>query len=194
LQLPETGFANLEQNPVEQIFWGRLPIKQACSMFYYTKDSMVQQLVFEFKYRGNKELAVYMGKLMGQQLANSPHYQTVDYLVPLPLYPSKERKRGYNQAALICEGIASVYNRPVLNDVVIRSVATESQTKKNRLERWENMKGNFMVKNKTLITGKHLLLVDDVITTGATLEACARALMEVENAQISVGTLCFSSH
>lgn len=145
------------------------------------------------KYKGAKELCVYMGRLMGQQLSESTWIQNIDALVPLPLYAQRERQRGYNQSALLCEGIAEVLQKQVWKDVVERSMATESQTRKNRVERWQNMEGRFSVANIPLLEGKHILLVDDVVTTGATLESCGRTLLQVPGTQLSIATLCFSA-
>lgn len=152
----------------------------------------MQQLVHQLKYRNQKELGIYMGKLAGHAL--STRFGHIDILVPLPLFPAKERKRGYNQSSLLCEGISRILEKPVLDKVVIRTTHTESQTKKNRVERWQNMEGKFELKDSSGISGKHVLLVDDVVTTGATLEACARVLLKAENVQLSIATLCFSSH
>ena len=114
-------------------------------------------------------------------------------MVPLPLFPSKERKRGYNQATVLCEGMSEVLQKPVLKDAVIRSTFTETQTKKNRVERWQNIEGRFEIANSVLLTNKHVLLVDDVVTTGATLESCGRVLLDAPGVELSIATLCFSS-
>jgi ComF family protein len=191
--LPKTEFHLYPNNPVEKIYWGRLPLTSATAQYYFTKGSMMQHLMHQLKYRGNRELGLYLGKLMGYALEASNRFRYVDALVPLPLFPTKERARGYNQATVLCEGIASVMQKPVLKDVVIRTMHTESQTKKNRVERWLNMEGRFELQKPTAIAEKHILLVDDVVTTGATLEACGAMLLEVPNVQLSVATLCFSS-
>jgi ComF family protein len=117
----------------------------------------------------------------------------VDLLIPLPLFPAKERKRGYNQANLLCEGIAEIMNKPVAKQAVTRTTYTESQTKKSRVERWQNMEGRFLLTDETIIKGKHILLVDDVVTTGATLEACGNEILNGEDVRLSIATLCFSS-
>jgi ComF family protein len=192
--LPKTDFHFHANNPVEKIFWGRLPVTAATALCYFSKESLMQHLMHQLKYRGNKEVGLYLGMLMGFALNDSNRFRYVDALVPLPLFPSKERKRGYNQAAVLCEGIAEAMQKPVLNNVVVRTLHTESQTKKNRIERWLNMEGRFDVTKPDLIEGKHLLLVDDVVTTGATLEACGSALLQVPDVKVSLATLCFSSH
>ncbi|HEX8607121.1 MAG TPA: phosphoribosyltransferase family protein [Pedobacter sp.] len=175
------------------MFWGRLPLTHATAQYYFTRRSAIQKLMHELKYRGNKELGLYLGRLMGQQLQASNRFRYLDALVPLPLFPAKERKRGFNQAELLCRGISEVTGTPVLTSVVIRTTNTESQTKKNRLERWENMKGRFVLTNKDIIQGKHVLLVDDVVTTGATLEACGKVILDARDTRLSIATLCISS-
>lgn len=191
--LPKTEFHLYPNNPIEKIFWGRLPLTNATAQYYFTKDSKMQHLMHGLKYKGNKELGLYLGRLMGHAFAKSNRFSYIDALIPLPLFPAKEKQRTYNQATILCEGIAEVLSKPVLKDVIIRTMHTDSQTKKNRLERWANMEGRFELVKPEIIKGKHVLLIDDVITTGATLEACGTALMEAENLQLSIATLCFSS-
>ena len=191
--LPQTHFHLHHHNPIEKIFTGRLPLQHATAQYYFTKESGLQHLLHQMKYRGAKELCVYMGRLMGQQLAQSAWIENIDALVPLPLFAQRQRQRGYNQSALLCDGIAEVLQKLVLKEVVVRSTATESQTRKNRVERWQNMEGRFEISNAAQIEGKHLLLVDDVVTTGATLESCGRALLQAQATQLSIATLCFST-
>jgi ComF family protein len=191
--LPNTNFHLHSPNPIEKIFYGRLPVINATAQYYFTKESMMQQLLHQVKYKSNKQLGFYLGELMGYQLAESEAYTSIDALVPLPLFPSRERKRGYNQATILCNGIAQILKKPVLKNVIIRHQQTESQTNKNRVERWQNMEGRFQLIGDGQIAGKHVLLVDDVITTGATLEACGKVLMQTANLKLSIATLCFSS-
>lgn len=191
--LPKTEFQYYPNNPVEKTFWGRLPVTSASAHCYFTKGSLMQNLMHQLKYKGNKEMGLYLGRLMGRALADSNRFRYVDALIPLPLFPLKEKKRGYNQAALLCEGAAEVMNKPVWKDVVVRTTHTESQTKKNRTERWLNMEGRFELAQPQKIDGKQVLLVDDVITTGATLEACGAALLQAQNVRLSIATLCISS-
>lgn len=154
----------------------------------------MQHLMHQLKYRGNKAVGLYLGRMMGRALQSSNRFRYVDALIPLPLFPARERKRGYNQAALLCEGMAEVMEVPVLKDVVSRTTHNESQTKKSRIERWLNMEGRFELINPQAIEGKQVLLVDDVVTTGATLEACGAALLQAQNLRLSLATLCYSSH
>jgi ComF family protein len=192
--LPQTNFHLHPDNPIEKMFWGRLPVIHGTAQYYFTKESLMQRLMHQLKYKGNKEVGIYLGKLMGHALAASNRFTSVDALIPLPLFPAKEKRRGYNQATAICQGIAEVMKKPLLENVIIRTTYTDSQTKKNRVERWQNMEGRFELAQPKALEGKHVLLVDDVITTGATLEACGREITKASNVQLSIATLCFSSH
>jgi ComF family protein len=191
--LPHTNFAQYSNNPVEKYFWGRLPISAGYSEFYFSKEFLIQHLIHQLKYKDDTNIGFYLGELMGKTLLNSNRFNSIDALIPLPLYADKEHKRGYNQAAVICNGMSSVMNIPVLNGHVIRQHATETQTRKHRTERWENVKGSFKVIKESTLKNKHLLLVDDVITTGATLEACGSILLQTENVKLSIATLAYAA-
>ena len=191
--LPHTNFAQHSGNPIEKVFWGRIPLVAAHSEFYFAKDSLIQELIHQLKYKANQKIGVYLGELMGKSLLDSNRFRNIDYLVPLPLYPDKERKRGYNQAAVICQGMSTSMNVPVSLDNVTRQRFTETQTKKHRIERWENVAGSFNVLHKEKLCGKNLLLVDDVVTTGATMEACGHAIAQSVNVKLSMATLAFAT-
>lgn len=190
--LPETNFANSVNNPIEKTFLGRLKIEQATASYYFTKDSLLQHLLKQLKYKSNLEVGLYLGKLLGYHLKASNRFDDVDVLVPLPLNKKKEYKRGYNQAEIICKGIITEFSKPIVNNVSIRSVYTESQTTENRINRWQNMEGVFDVKNQSDIEGKHILLVDDVITTGATIESCGSKILEIKNTRLSIASVAFT--
>lgn len=187
--LPETHFERYQGNPVEKRFWGRIQVEHAAARFYFTRESLIQQLMHQFKYKGNRDLGFQLGKMMGDSIKKSG-WLHADALVPLPLFPAKEKRRGYNQATVLCEGMAETLQIPVLKDVIIRSQHTDTQTRKGRIERWHNMEGKFVLTDPDAIHNKHLLLVDDVITTGATLEACGAELLKGENTRLSIATLC----
>lgn len=191
--LPHTGFADLPMNPVELAFEGRVPFRFAYSEFYFSKGQLIQTLIHHLKYKGNKAIGQYLGALMGASLLLSPRIDIPDMIIPLPMYAAKEFKRGYNQASILCEGITEKTGIPVNTKAVTRSRATETQTKKHRIERWTNVDGSFLIPDTQLLKGKHILLVDDVITTGATLEACAQAILKIPDTSISFAAIAFAS-
>ena len=192
-ELPHTSFASQPDNPVEKIFWGRLHLEAAMSEFYFAKESIIQRLVHEFKYNGNIVIGRHLGRMIGESLLGSHRFENIDAILPLPLFAAKEHKRGYNQAAILCEGISTIMNIPVNKNIVIRKHFTDTQTKKHRTERWENVTGSFQVSDPGLLKGKHVLLVDDVITTGATLEACGAEILKAGNVKLSIATLAFAT-
>lgn len=192
--LPATNFHMYPNNPIEKTFWGRLPVTYATAQFYFTRESLIQQLMHRFKYKGNRELGLFLGKLMGHALSGSNRFSHLDAVIPLPLFAAKERRRGFNQATILCQGIAEILDIPVLQNTIRRTSFTETQTKKGRIERWQNMEGRFELVNPQIVKGRHVLLVDDVITTGATLEACGRELLKADGLRLSIASLCFSSN
>src|SRR4030095_921999 len=147
----------------------------------------------QFKYKGDKDLGKQLGYFMGNDLSQADRFKRIDALIPLPLFAAKEKRRGYNQAVILCEGMSEIMKVEILSDVIVRTHYTETQTKKGRIERWQNIEGKFELARPEKIENKSILLVDDVITTGATLEACGRELNKA-SAELSVATLCFASH
>ncbi len=192
-ELPHTHFADYENNPIESIFNGRITISAAHSQYYFSKGQLIQQLIHELKYKGNKKIGAYLGEKMGETLLQSTRFKNIDAIIPLPMFAEKEFKRGYNQAAVIADGIANAMNIPCYDDIVIRHYSTETQTKKHRAERWKNVEGSFAIKNQSKIIGKNIMLVDDVITTGATLEACGTLILETPNTQLSIVSLAIAN-
>ncbi|MBN8787473.1 MAG: ComF family protein [Terrimonas sp.] len=192
--LYKTNFELLPDNTVEKTLWGRLACSAATSQYYFSKGSVLQHLVHQFKYKSNKDIAVYLGKCMGETLREANRFNAIDAIIPLPLFPDKQRKRGYNQAALLCEGIASVMQIPVIYNVVHRIRYTETQTHKTRMERWQNVEGVFITKEQSIVQNKNLLLVDDVITTGATIEACGNAILEdIPGVKLNIAALAYAN-
>ncbi len=191
--LPHTNYAQHAGNPIEKIFWGRVPLVAAHSEFYFSKESLIQHIIHQLKYKGNQDIGIYLGEILGRSLLNSNRFSGIDYLIPLPLYADKERKRGYNQAAVICRGMSGVMNVPVLTGNVTRQRYTETQTKKHRTERWENVADSFIVNDMEGLKGKNVLLIDDVITTGATLEACGQSILQATDVRLSVAALAMAT-
>lgn len=186
--LPATHFSSLPANPLEKIFWGRLSVQAATAMYFYTQDSILQKAMHAFKYHQNQQLGVQLGRLLGENLLRSGRFQA-DLLLPVPLHPRKQKQRGFNQSAIICQGISQVMKVPYKEGIVIRPSASQTQTNKSRIDRWKNIEGKFSVTNTSAIEGKHCLLVDDVITTGATLESCGLALLNAGDVKISIVSL-----
>ncbi|HMG83863.1 MAG TPA: phosphoribosyltransferase family protein [Ferruginibacter sp.] len=191
--LPHTNYAQHANNQVEKIFWGRIPVAAAHSQFYFAKSSMMQELMHQLKYKNNQDIGIFLGELMGNSLLNSNRFGNIDGLVPLPMYPDKQHSRGYNQAAVICKGMSLAMNVPVVHNNVSRQYATATQTRKSRIERWENVAESFVIKDRTALAGKHLLLVDDVLTTGATLEAAGKTILQCDDVKLSIATIAFAA-
>lgn len=188
--LPYTNYHLMPENPIEQMFWGKIRIFKATSFIFYTKDSSAQSIIHNLKYHSRPEVGTFMGRLAGNALAD--FYADVDLIVPVPLHPKKLKKRGYNQSEMIARGLSEIIGKPLALDALFKNKITKTQTKKNKEERFLNVRGSFSVKNAEMLENKHILLVDDVLTTGATLEACASALID-SHAKISVFTLGLAS-
>lgn len=187
--LPFTDFHMVDDNPVAKRFWGRVELQSATALLHFQKGNKVQHLVHELKYKDNPDVGVYLGELLGKQLTASPGFNDVDVIVPVPLHWRKQFARGYNQSACFAEGIANVMGVKAEAKLLLRASHTTTQTKKTREERWLNVKDVFELKKPERYANQHILLVDDVITTGATLDACAQKLLAIPGAKISIATI-----
>jgi len=187
--IPRTNFHTVRDNPIEKRFWGKVPIYRATAYFYFQKGSPFQKLMHALKYRGNKEVGEKLGKYAASELLESEDFKSVDVIVPVPLHPQKLKKRGYNQSEWIGKGLAAILEKPQDTSTLIRVKENTTQTKKSVFERYENTEGIFDCADTLTLTDKHVLLVDDVLTTGSTLEACIRALQQTEGIKVSVFTL-----
>lgn len=192
-KLTPTHYHTETPNPVLERFWGRVELEHASTCFSFSKGGLLQHLIHQLKYHNQPAVGVELGRHYGYLLKDTPPYTTIDAIVPVPLHPEKQRLRGYNQAAQFAKGIATVLGCPYSSDWLLRTIHTDSQTKKSRLERFDNVEQAFEVANPTALLGKHVLLVDDVITTGATLEACAKQLQTIEGLRISIGAIALAS-
>ena len=184
-ELPNTNFHLEPDNQVEKLFWGRVKLEAATSLYYFTKSGLVQKLLQELKYNNNTEVGICLGEIMGDSLKNASILSDIDIIIPIPLHPKKEYKRGYNQSYFFAKGISDIIEIPIAEKNLKRGVFTETQTNKTRIERWENVEDIFVIKNPDNLKGKHILLVDDVVTTGATAESCAKVLLEIEDVKVS---------
>jgi ComF family protein len=191
-ELPATNFHKEHDNPVAQSFWGRAAVEYATAAYFFRKGNRVQKLVHQVKYKGQKEMGTVLGREMGKSLRDSSFIE-VDLIAPVPLHPQKYRKRGYNQSEWIARGIAEMLEKPMDVQTLVRRIFTTTQTRKKRYDRWENVDSGFGLTNPDSFTGRHILLIDDVITTGATLEACIHAVLSAPGTKVSVATLAFTS-
>ena len=185
IHLPKTNYHLDLENPLNKIFWGRVPIEMVAAYYFFNKGNKVQKLLHELKYKGNKSVGEKIGVLYGYELLGSPVFSSIDFIMPVPLHPKKLKKRGYNQSEWFANGLGQSMNIPVSTTIIYRNTDSATQTKKSRFNRWENVAEIFGVSTPELINNKHILLVDDVVTTGATIEACAKILKE-HHAKVSV--------
>ncbi len=186
--LPKTGYELNPDNPLTQNFYGRVRFHAVTACFFFAKTGKVQHLIHELKYKGNKEAGVFLGQQLGESIKEAPLFQGIDFLIPVPLHPKREKQRGYNQSLMIAQGINEVTGIPIGDKYLVRAVHTSTQTKKSADERFKNVKDIFEVRFPKELENKHVLLIDDVLTTGATLEACAHQLESVPGITISAAT------
>jgi ComF family protein len=192
IQLPYTHYHHEKDNRVAKLFWGRVNIYSAAACFHFKKGSKVQHLLYQLKYNGRKDVGLKIGTIYAHQLMESEYFSCIDRIIPVPLHKNKKKKRGYNQAALFANGLADGMQKPVDENSLLRSVFTETQTRKSRFDRFENVKEVFLIENAKQMEGQHILLVDDVVTTGSTLEACAEALLQIPEVKVSIATIAIA--
>ena len=191
-QIPKTDFHQQKNNPVSILFFGRVKIEYAASYFTFSKGSKFQKLIHRLKYNRRIDIGIELGKHFAYNLRKSEFFNDIDVIVPVPLHPKKQKMRGYNQSEVIANGMSKVMKIEVNTHNLYRSVYTESQTNKSKFDRWENVDNIFKLRNVTEFEGKHVLLVDDVVTTGSTLESCAMAILGVKDSKVSIATLTYS--
>ncbi len=192
-QLPRTNFHRQADNPVARLFWGRANIHAASSYYRYEKGSKVQQLIHRYKYRGQKEVGITIGKFFGAELKEAESFKGIEAILPVPLHPKKLAVRGYNQTDFFARGLSVPLGAKVVLNNLVRATATGTQTRKSRYERWENVGLVFRMNDPDALAGKHVLLVDDVVTTGATLEGCAQRLLEIPGTRVSIATIAYAT-
>jgi len=190
--LPYTNFHLQADNIVARQFWGKIPLEGAYALFYFNKGGKIQNLMHQFKYKGVKQIGNLLGRIAGEQLIKNDIFSTVDFIIPVPLHKKRMQQRGYNQSACFAEGLAEKLNASAEIYNLVRSKATETQTHKSRFERFENMLEVFSVEDSDKLINKHILLVDDVITTGSTLEACGACLLKIPGLKLSIATIAYA--
>lgn len=199
LHLPRTDtWKEPYENEMAKMFWHRMPIEKSGALFYYHGHSLASFLIYQLKYHNHPELGEYLGRIVAQEANCVNYFDDIDAIVPIPLAKNRRKQRGYNQSEEIAKGIASMTGLPVWTDVVERTHFSESQTHKDRWERAENVDNVFVLSSNTTTEvgrsweGKHLLIVDDVCTTGATILTCAQALMKIPKVKFSVITIGYA--
>lgn len=189
MDFPRTGYHKIKDNPVEQLFWGKVPLERATSYFFYRRGGDARHILHSLKYGGQKEIGEIMGRHMATELLPSGFFKGIDFIIPVPLHKKKQKLRGYNQSEWIARGVSAITSIPVYVSGVVREKNTETQTRKSVFERWENVDGIFRIDFPEHFIGKHVLIIDDVLTTGATTVACASSFERIESIRISILTL-----
>lgn len=192
--LPETGFYLNRNNPLSERLQGRFEFEQAVACYYFHKSSVIQNIIHRFKYKNDKTAAFFMGRQMGKLLKTATAFSLPDAIIPVPLHPHKQKKRGYNQSEILGKGMAEILNIPVYPGLLKRNMQTQTQTRLNAIDRWQNVGKAFRLSQKRIPRANHLLLVDDVITSGATVEACARTLATIKDIKISIAALSMAEY
>lgn len=183
-----------QENEFTDRFWGRLRLEGGAAMYYFQRSSPIQRALHQLKYQNQPQVGIKIGRELGRVLLQSPVFQTVEGLVPVPLHARKERLRGYNQSAMLARGMAETMGLPVLAGALVRPFFTSTQTRKKRMERFDNVSDVFALTHPDRLRGKHLLLVDDVLTTGATLETCGQLLLSLPGTRLSMATIAIAMH
>lgn len=187
--LPLTNFINYSENKIIAKFYGRVDIKKAYSLLLYKEKGITKKIIHELKYRGNQKIGTFFGHWLGEILKQNNEFADIDFIVPVPLHKKKQQQRGYNQVSKFGESLSYHLGKPFLENVLLRTVRSKTQTFKNRFERLNTIDKIFKLNNGIIFTNKHILLIDDVVTTGATLEACAKEVQKTGNVKISILTM-----
>lgn len=188
-ELPVTNYHLENGNEVEKIFYGRVKIENATALLLFEKKGMVQRLIHNLKYRGHEEIGAFLGGWLGAELKKVETYKDISAVIPIPLHKSKLRKRGYNQVEKFGRAIAETFDVSYVDNVLVKKTASSSQTIKKRFARWGSMDASFLIENPSEVENQHILLVDDLVTTGATVEACATKLLTIPGVKVSVATM-----
>ena len=190
--LPLTNFQSYTKNKVSRIFSGRITIEKAYALLFFRKQGVTKNLIHDLKYKGNEEVGVFFGNWIGEIVAKNKEFSTVDFIVPVPIHAKKKKIRGYNQVTKFGECLSMHLKVPLNEDILIRQSATKTQTLKSRFERFNDLESKFLARNTSIFKEKHILIIDDIITTGATLEACAKELLKTPGIKISILTMAYT--
>ncbi len=191
-ELPLGNFHNVNAKKIEKVFYGRIKIENATSLFVFQKDGLVQNLIHNLKYRGREEIGEELGKWLGQDLSEISDYQLIDIIIPVPLHKKRLKERGYNQVEKFGIEIAKKLQAKYIDSVLKKNSFNNKQSMRGKDTRWKNTSETFGIQNQSLLVNKHILLIDDIVTTGATLEACARVLKSIPGIKISIATMAIT--
>lgn len=192
VDLPFTYFSSEDNNIAERSFYGRIKLESVTSLLYFRKKGKTQRLIHQLKYNNQQKIGEITAFILADEIRNSSRFKNIDGIIIVPMHPKKERKRGYNQVTTFGKTLATELNLPFIENVLVKTSSTTSQTIKSRLQRFQDFEGKFHLDNLTILENKHILLVDDVITTGATLESCAIELFKTKNLKISIATIAYT--
>ncbi len=192
--MARTNFHDDPENRVDKLFWGKINIEAATAFCYFHKKSNIKDFIHSLKYDGKKEIGYILGRHFAAELLKSKRFKDVDLIIPIPLHPKRQKKRGYNQSEWIAKGIAEIMNKKIDTESVIRNTYNESQTKKGREERWTNVESIFIVPKPENLNNKYIMLVDDVITTGSTIEACVKIIQQTSSAKICIAAIAVAGN
>jgi len=190
--IPLFHHTNFSKNKITKIFYGRIIVEKATSLLVFRKEGITKKLIHALKYKGNQEIGVFLGNWFGEILKINNAFDDIDCIIPVALHPKKQKQRGYNQVTKFGKTLGSHLNKPFLEDLLLRTTKSKTQTFKTRFDRFDTINTLFHVKNKAILKNKHILLIDDVITTGATIEACAKELQKIKNVKISILTMAYT--
>ena len=191
--LPRTDFhRNAYENELAKLFWGQIPVERATAVFYYEAHAETANILYELKYKGHREIGEIIGRMFANEIKGSGFFDGIDGMIPIPLAKKRQHQRGYNQSEEIARGISEITGLPIIKKAVRRTIFEGSQTNKGRWARHENVEHVFELTDAQAVSNKHLLLIDDVVTTGATIIACAKALCQAGNVRISILSLGFA--
>jgi len=190
--LPLTNFTHYSENKIAKTFYGRIIIEKANTLLFYRKEGITKKLIHELKYKGNEEIGTFFGNWLGEILKQNNEFSDINIIVPVPLHPKKLKQRGYNQVTKFGEKLSYHLKKPFLENVLLRTSTSKTQTFKARFERFNNNDTKFQSNNTSSFKNKHILLIDDVITTGATIESCAKELQKTEGVKISILTMAYT--
>ena len=188
----KTNYFEIKENDLQKLFWGKVELGYAAALYKFVNDSPLQKMIHALKYEENQEVGIYLGEQIAYEIEESIFFKDIDYIMPVPLHPKKEKIRGYNQSRCIAKGIKEGLKTEIETTTLTRTVDTVSQTKKTKYSRWENVGEVFGITDVEKLKYKHILLIDDVVKTGSTLEACVTKLKQIEGIKVSIVTIAIA--